>query len=101
MSTDAEKVGAMVSAMHSALEKNKELHREITALKAEKLEMQEKYNAYSILDKTEQFNGRIERLEKTCELIEKFLGEKIEAITTKWEVTLEEGKSDDSSSETP
>lgn len=35
MSTDAEKVGAMVSAMHSALENNKELHREITALKAE------------------------------------------------------------------
>ncbi len=40
MSTDAEKVGAMVSAMHSALENNKELHREITALKAEKVELE-------------------------------------------------------------
>ena len=35
---------------------------------------------YSILEKTEAFDLRIKRLEKTCELIEKFLGEEIKAF---------------------
>lgn len=32
---------------------------------------------YGVLDKVNAFDEKIKRLEKTCELIEKFLGEKI------------------------
>lgn len=35
---------------------------------------------YEIFDKARGFDERISRLEKTCSLIEKFLGEKIEAF---------------------
>lgn len=37
---------------------------------------------YDVSDCFKTFNDRISRLEKTCELIEKFLGEKIEAQTS-------------------
>lgn len=33
---------------------------------------------YQVMGATKAFDGRIKRLEKTCETIEKFLGEKIE-----------------------
>jgi len=36
---------------------------------------------YGTIDKVNAFDDRIKRLEKTCEIIEKFLGEKIEAHT--------------------
>lgn len=34
---------------------------------------------YSSMEKVQKFDDRIQRLEKTCALIEKFLGEKIES----------------------
>lgn len=37
---------------------------------------------YSTLATVETFDKRIQRLEKTCELIEEFLGEKIEPAPT-------------------
>lgn len=35
---------------------------------------------YEIVEKVDKFDARIRRLEKTCELIEKYFGEKIEAF---------------------
>ena len=74
MSTDAEKVGAMVSAMHSALEKNKELHREITALKAENLKLTE-MGFKQMVEYEEKLALAVDSLDKARAAIAKFKGE--------------------------
>lgn len=39
---------------------------------------------YEILEKTNKFDDRIKRLENTCTLIEKYLGEPIEPFVSPW-----------------
>jgi hypothetical protein len=39
---------------------------------------------YEVSEKANSFDDRLKRLEKTCHLIEKYLGEKIEAFKTDW-----------------
>lgn len=53
-----------------------------------------------IRDAVDGFDGRIKRLEKTCALIEKFLGEKIEAEESPFKDPIATTKADDTHAET-
>lgn len=43
---------------------------------------------YEVMEKANKFDDRIARLEKTCELIEKYLGEPIEPFQSPWKKEL-------------